>query len=115
MVDPNRKINLPSESEISFLQLCEEKFKNRYTEDDPQFMEHCQKPVPEPPVLPPVEPRFNNNRGRYNRHNRFHGSNQKPYKNHRYREPYGQGNSYRGRGGGEGGRESGGYEYNYKY
>ncbi|XP_017862999.1 PREDICTED: uncharacterized protein LOC108613789 [Drosophila arizonae] len=51
MVDPNRKINRLSDKDISFLEECEEEFGARYTEDDVEFMAHCAKPVPDPPVI----------------------------------------------------------------
>lgn len=51
MVDPNRKINRLSDKDISFLEECEEEFGARYTEDDAEFMAHCAKPAPDPPVI----------------------------------------------------------------
>lgn len=51
MVDPNRKINRLSDKDISFLEECEEEFGARYTEDDVEFMAHCAKPVPDPPLI----------------------------------------------------------------
>ncbi|TDG47172.1 hypothetical protein AWZ03_006437 [Drosophila navojoa] len=51
MVDPNRKINRLSDKDIRFLEECEEEFGARYTEDDDEFMAHCAKPLPDPPLI----------------------------------------------------------------
>ncbi|XP_030372996.1 RNA-binding protein cabeza [Scaptodrosophila lebanonensis] len=51
MVDPNRKINRVTETDIDFLEACEEEFALRYTDDDPEFMAHCSKPLPDPPLV----------------------------------------------------------------
>ncbi|KAH8407855.1 hypothetical protein KR215_007356 [Drosophila sulfurigaster] len=51
MVDPNRKINRLPEKDVSFLEECESEFALRYTTDDAEFMAHCAKPVPEPPLV----------------------------------------------------------------
>ncbi|KAL7731721.1 hypothetical protein ACLKA6_018083 [Drosophila palustris] len=51
MVDPNRKINRMPDKDINFLDECESEFALRYTADDAEFMAHCAKPVPEPPLV----------------------------------------------------------------
>lgn len=51
MVDPNRKINRLVERDLNFLESCELEFADRFTDDDPEFMAHCSKPVPEPPIV----------------------------------------------------------------
>ncbi|XP_043649883.1 rRNA 2'-O-methyltransferase fibrillarin [Drosophila teissieri] len=51
MVDPNRKINRLVERDVNFLESCELEFADRFTDDDPEFMAHCSKPVPEPPIV----------------------------------------------------------------
>lgn len=112
MVDPNRKINRLSETDISFLDICEEKFENRFTDTDDQFNAHCKKPTVDPPVIPEFEQR-NFNQGGYNRNNRFNRPNHRGggYNNHR--RPYhrgGGGGSFRGRGG-----FSGEHNFNYRY
>ncbi|KAH8345781.1 hypothetical protein KR067_004280 [Drosophila pandora] len=51
MVDPNRKINRLADRDISFLEECELEFTGRFTDDDPEFMAHCSKPFPDPPIV----------------------------------------------------------------
>lgn len=51
MVDPNRKINRLPDKDVNFLEECESEFALRYTKDDAEFMAHCAKPVPEPPLV----------------------------------------------------------------
>lgn len=51
MVDPNRKINRLPDKDVNFLEECESEFAQRYTKDDAEFMAHCAKPVPEPPLV----------------------------------------------------------------
>ncbi|XP_032599172.1 ATP-dependent RNA helicase laf-1 [Drosophila grimshawi] len=51
MVDPNRKINRLSDKDTSFLDECEAEFALRYTTDDVEFMAHCAKADPEPPLV----------------------------------------------------------------
>ncbi|EDW69765.1 RNA guanine-N7 methyltransferase activating subunit [Drosophila virilis] len=51
MVDPNRKINRLSDRDVKFLDECESEFASRYTTDDAEFMAHCSKPEPEPPLV----------------------------------------------------------------
>lgn len=100
MVDPNRKINRLSDNDISFLDLCEEKFANRFTESDEQFQAHCQKQLPLlPPVLPEFEQQRHNHHGGYNRNRRGGGGGYNNHRNHR---------------GGRGGHR-GAHNFNYKY
>ncbi|KAL5291526.1 hypothetical protein ACFFRR_010750 [Megaselia abdita] len=114
MVDPNRKINRLSETDISFLDICEEKFENRFTDSDEQFTEHCKRPTLEPPVIPEFEQRHYNHGGGYNRNNRYNRPNRGGgggYNNHR-NHPYQKrgGGFNRGRGGG-----SQEHNFNYRY
>ncbi|XP_005187547.1 RNA guanine-N7 methyltransferase activating subunit [Musca domestica] len=51
MVDPNRKINRLTDSDLEFLEECEREFGLRYSEEDAEFMEHCSKPLPDPPIV----------------------------------------------------------------
>ncbi|XP_073840139.1 uncharacterized protein [Musca autumnalis] len=51
MVDPNRKINRLTDRDLEFLEECEREFGLRYSEEDSEFMEHCAKPLPDPPVV----------------------------------------------------------------
>lgn len=51
MVDPNRKINRLPDKDVNFLEECESEFALRYTKDDDEFMAHCAKPAPEPPLV----------------------------------------------------------------
>ncbi|XP_052847842.1 rRNA 2'-O-methyltransferase fibrillarin [Drosophila gunungcola] len=51
MVDPNRKINRLVDRDVNFLESCEQEFAGRFTDDDPEFMAHCSKPLPEPPIV----------------------------------------------------------------
>lgn len=119
MVDPNRKINRLSETDISFLDICEEKFENRFTDSDEQFTAHCKKPTVEPPVLPEFEQRnFNHRGGGYNRNNRpYRGGG--GYNNNRNRPYNREGGFNRGRGGGfnrdRGGGGGGEHNFNYRY
>lgn len=51
MVDPNRKINRLTDKDIEFLEECEREFGLRYTEEDSDFMDHCSKPLDDPPIV----------------------------------------------------------------
>jgi len=51
MVDPNRKINRLVERDVNFLESCELEFAGRFTDEDSEFMAHCSKPLPEPPIV----------------------------------------------------------------
>lgn len=48
--------------DTELLAQLEEEAANRYTEEDTQFMEHCSKALPKPPILPAE--RFDRNRQR---------------------------------------------------
>lgn len=113
MVDPNRKINRLSETDISFLDVCEEKFENRFSDSDEQFISHVQKSTPDPPVIPEFEQR-QYNQGGYNRNNRYNRPNHRGggFNNRHSGGPYHRGGGFnRGRGSG-GVRE---HNFNYRY
>lgn len=110
MVDPNRKINLPSEGEedeeeeatsnsdsdlnegqIELVKEFEEEFRNRFTENDEIFMDFCKQTSKPPPVVFPFDCGFR----RHNNHHNFRGGrggggnsyhrgrgNQRPYYHH---------------------------------
>ncbi|KAH8274935.1 hypothetical protein KR018_001302 [Drosophila ironensis] len=92
MVDPNRKINRLVDRDVGFLEECELEFSGRFTEDDPDFMAHCSKPLPDPPIVENWASgggggggagRGGGRDGRdggyhpYRSHNRFNGNNQR--------------------------------------
>lgn len=56
-------------SEAKQIEILEEKFKNRFENSDKQFVEHCQRPMSDPPNLPPhgKRPISNNSANKNNR------------------------------------------------
>lgn len=115
MVDPKRHINVLSEEDQLFLNECEEEFKNRFSEDDSDFVAYCAQPSRPPPVLEPWQRgnfqggygggggggrgRYNNRGGgggnRYNHHNRNRDYRDQPYQ-HQRGGRYNNNNNYRG-------------------
>lgn len=115
MVDPNRTINLPSSSkesaeevldqdQVALIKSLEEKFKDRFTENDEEYMKVLKRKNKDPPILElnfyqgHKRPYNNyNNRGGYNRggyqnrggyHNNRGGYNnyhKRPYNNYNQR------------------------------
>lgn len=98
MVDPNRTINLPSSSDeseeeeldddqIQLIKHLEEKFKDRFTKNDTEFMEICKRKKKDPPILemnlPYLKRPHNNFRGGYNRGGGYHHNNRGGYHNNR--------------------------------
>ena len=98
MVDPKRHINILNEDQLKFIEECEEEFKNRFTDNDPDFVEYCNKLPKPPPILELQTRRFNNGnqgfnsrgygggggRGRYNSYRRDNrGGNYRNYEVYR--------------------------------
>lgn len=50
MVDPNRNL---SKEQQSFLRECEEEFKHRYTEADPEYRALLTRETDDPPIITP--------------------------------------------------------------
>lgn len=84
MVDPNRKINHLTDDDVNFLQECENEFKNRFTDMDEEFQNHCKSVtgtgttgINVPPIIFPWNgrrPQQGNYRGGFNhRNNNYHG------------------------------------------
>lgn len=87
-----------------FLNECEEEFKDRFTEDDPEFTTYCAQPSRPPPVLEPWQNRpfhggygGGGGRGRFNdrggggRYNHNHHNRNRDYRAAPYRQ---HGNRY---------------------
>lgn len=66
MVDPNRNL---SKDQLTFLRECEEEFKHRYTEADPQYRSALTRENDDPPIISPWKER-SQGRGGYNNNNR---------------------------------------------
>lgn len=66
MVDPCRNL---SKEQLAFLKECEEEFKNRFTEADPEYRSALTREAANPPLVHPWKENQNQNRG-YN-NNRF--------------------------------------------
>lgn len=81
MVDPNRKINRLSEDDAAFLRECEQEFRNRFTENDEEFMKFCNKPTHPPPLISPWQS----------------GRRQDTWRGNNYRGGDGGGNNYNNR------------------
>lgn len=112
MVDPNRKINHLTDDDVKYLNECENEFKDRFTENDEEFMALFNTPPSEPPIVTPWMVRSGNTgpsnyRGQqqhHHHHQRSGNYNQRPYHHHRSNHHRGG----RGRGGGN-------YNRNYRY
>lgn len=108
MVDPNRKINHLTDDDVKYLNECENEFKDRFTENDEEFMALFNTPASEPPIVTPWMVRSgnagpSNYRGQQQHHHQRSGNyNQRPYHHHRSHR------GGRGRGGGN-------YNRNYRY
>lgn len=50
MVDPNRNL---SKEQQAFLRECEEEFKHRYTEADPEYRALLTRETDDPPIITP--------------------------------------------------------------
>lgn len=106
MVDPKRHIYNLSEDNLKFIELCENEFKNRYTDEDSEFMEFFNKPEHAPPLVESWMNRGGDGGGGYhnNRHNNYRRDYTNDFRdNRRYNNNF---NNYRypeGRGGGGGG------------
>lgn len=81
MVDPNRKINHLTEEDVKYLNECENEFKDRFTENDAEFMALFNKPVSDPPIVAAwMTHRSGGNAGSSNyRGHRSGNYNQRPY------------------------------------
>jgi hypothetical protein len=103
MVDPNRKINLTSSDEseedelneehVKMVKEFEEEFKDRFTENDEEFMNFCKRKQKPPIIVYPFDQNFhrgnsggrnnyghqNHRGGRNYHHNNYH--NQRNYNN----------------------------------
>lgn len=116
MVDPNRKINLHAsddsssddddfnEDEIKLIKEFEEKFKDRFTENDEEFMELSKKKKKDPPILEwnfhqGHKRPYHNNRGGYRPYNHHRGGGH-PYNHNRNYDNRKRSNDDRGYGGG---------------
>lgn len=107
MVDPNRKINILTKEQDQFLEECEEEFKNRFTEDDEEFMEFCKRPEVPPPIVDQWMMRRNFNHNR-NDHNHRGGYNNNRGRFNNSSGGRGGGHFYHRHGGGGGGSTGGG-------
>lgn len=98
MVDPNRRINHLTDDDVEFLNECEEEFRDRFTEADPNFKSLCDKEARKPPIIENWMNRqydgYSNNRGGYNRGHRYNNYNN----SHRYNRGDRGGDNYRDRG-----------------
>lgn len=61
MVDPNRNL---SKAQLAFLRECEEEFKHRYTEADPEYRALLTKETENPPIIHPWKQNNHNNNRR---------------------------------------------------
>lgn len=83
MVDPNRKINHLTEEDVKYLNECENEFKDRFTENDEEFMALYNKPAADPPIVTPWMERHgrsgNSGSSNYRGHRSGNYNNQRPY------------------------------------
>lgn len=77
------------ELDSEYLAQLEEEAKERYSENDKDFMAHCSKPVPKPPILPAE-------RFQRRHHGNFRGRNRPSYQDDRHGR-YGRDNRSDGR------------------
>lgn len=92
MVDPNRTINLPSSSkeseevlnqdQVALIKSLEEKFKDRFTENDEEYMKVLKRKNKDPPIL-----ELN-----------YYQGHKRPYNNYNQRGGYNRGGGYNNRG-----------------
>lgn len=96
MVDPNRKINHLTDEDVKYLNECENEFKDRFTENDEEFMALFNKPLPDPPIVTPwMNHHRSGNAGSSNyRGHRYGNYNQRPYHHHRPNRGGGGGRNY---------------------
>ncbi len=95
MVDPNRKINHLTEEDVKYLNECENEFKDRFTENDDEFMALFNKPVSDPPIVTPWMIHRSGNAGgpsNYRGHRSGGNYNHRPY--HQRSNRGGGGNNY---------------------
>lgn len=106
MVDPNRKINHLTDDDVKYLNECENEFKDRFTENDEEFMALYSKPLSDPPIVTPWMVRSGNaGPSNYRGHHRSGNYNQRSYGHHRS-------NRGGGRGGGGGNYNNRNYHHN---
>jgi RNMT-activating mini protein len=116
MVDPKRHLYKLSDEDRKFVEECEDEFKDRFTEHDPEFVEFCRQPAKPPPI---VDPWMQNSQRRNFQHQSEGGGGgyggQRGGYNRRYNNRGGgYQNNYRGRGGGGGGYNGDGRSYHNK-
>lgn len=115
MVDPNRKINHLTDDDVKFLNECEAEFKDRYTENDEEFMKIMENTeAATPPLIFPWR-QGGGGSGRGGQQGNYRGGNGGGY--HRHNQYHDRGRPYNNdqRGGGSGGAERNHYRQNNRF